>query len=147
MRLEQTVPVAALESLDTPWPTQPPKERGYRFQGYRLDKQGRPTFAYEGPTFHVQDQPVPVAGEEPSFQRHIVIDAKQPAGSLYFLAGASHEIKKLAEDRYLLGGTIQIRLAAAGPSPIIRTSNGRQELLVPVQLKDGKAEIVQEIVW
>jgi len=29
----------------------------------------------------------------------------------------------------------------------VRTSGGRQELLVPLTVKDGKAEVVQEIGW
>jgi hypothetical protein len=148
VRLEQTVPLAALESLDSPWPNQPPKERGYQFRGYRLDKQGRPTFEYSGPGFSVEEQPLPVAGKKDAgFERRLTISAEQPVSQLYFLAAASPEIKPLGEDRYLVGGTLQIRVRSAGPTPIVRQNSGRQELLVPLALQDGKAEIVQEIFW
>lgn len=147
MRLEQTVAVAPLESLDAPWPNQPPKERGYRFQGYRVDKQGRPTFEYSGPAFTVHDFPAPVGGKEPSFERHITVAASQPMGQLYFRAGVGAEIKALDKDRYLIDGTIKIRIRTAGPSPLVRSNSGRQELLVPVSLNGGKAEIVAEVAW
>ncbi len=147
LRWEQSVPVASLESLDRPWPDEPPKDRGYRFRGYRLDKHGRPTFEYEGPSFTVEDLPLPVGGDDPSFQRHVLIKASRPGGSLYFLAGAGNEIKPLDDNAYLIGGTVRVRVQTVGASPIVRSNNGRQELLVPVTLQDGEAEIVTEISW
>jgi hypothetical protein len=140
--------LAALESLDSPWPNQPPKERGYQFRGYRLDQQGRPTFEYSGPGFAVEDQPVPAAGKKDAgFERRLTIRAEPAAAQLYFLAAVSPEIKPLGEGRYLVGGTLQIRVRSAGPTPIVRQNGGRQELLVPLAMKEGKAEMVQEIVW
>jgi mono/diheme cytochrome c family protein len=147
MRWEQTAPVAVLESLDRPWPDEPPKERGYRFSGYRLDKQGRPIFEYEGPSFAIEDRPLPVRGDDPSFQRRVLIKASQPAGSLYYLAGVGKEIKPLDDNAFLIGGTVRVSIESAGDTPVVRTSNGRQELLVPATLRDGKAEIVTEISW
>jgi len=147
VRLETTVPLAVLASLDTAWPSEPPKERGYRFRGYRLDREGRPVFQYSGPGFAVEDQPLPKpSGKETGFERRLTIRAEQPLSALYFLAGAAGEIKPLGDGRYQLGA-VTIGIRADGASPVVRTNGGRQELLVPVTLKDGKAEVVQEIVW
>lgn len=147
VRIEQTVPLAVLESPDAAWPTQPPKERGYRFRGYRLDADGRPTFTYQGPRFTVDDKPLPVGtGDEPYFERQIAVQFDQPLENFYFLAGAAGEIKPLA-DGWRQIGDYRVRLRAAGAEPIVRSSGGRQELLVPVIARDGNAEFVEEIVW
>ncbi|HWB08739.1 MAG TPA: family 16 glycoside hydrolase [Pirellulales bacterium] len=147
VRLEDTAPLAKLESLDAAWPGSPPKERGYQFRGYRLDRAGRPTFQYSGPGFAVEDQPLPKRGDkETGFERRLTIRAEQLAPGLYLLAGASSSIEPLGEGRYKVGA-VHVRVRGAGVSPFVRTSGGRQELLVPVMLKDGQAEIVQEIFW
>jgi cytochrome c2 len=146
-RLEQTVAVSALDSLDEPWPNQPPKDRGYRFRGYRLDTQGRPTFRYIGPAFAVDDYALPVAGnDEGHFERRLTVQAAGEARQLYFLAGAG-EIKTLDAGQFLIDGAVNIRLNAQGATPLVRQNGGRQELLVPVVFEQGKAEIVQEIRW
>jgi mono/diheme cytochrome c family protein len=147
VKLEQTAPIAALESLDVPWPTQPPKERGYRFRGYRLDAQGRPTFRYEGPSFAVDDFPQPLAGQdEGHFDRHLTVKANGDAKQLYFLAGTG-EIKQLDDGRYGISGGATLRLRAGSATPLIRQNGGRQELLVPLVFEQGTAEIVEELVW
>ena len=64
-------------------------------------------------------------------------------------SGAPAEIlllKPLGDGRYQVGA-VTIGVRADSASPIVRTNGGRQELLVPVTLKDGKAEVVQEIGW
>lgn len=147
VKIEQTAPLAALDSLETPWPNQPPKERGYHFRGYRLDSQGRPTFRYEGPGFTVEDCPLPVVGEkEGRFERRLSVRASGDVHGLYFLA-ASGEIKPLADGRFATDNGVVLRLTAARASPFIRQNGGRQELLVPVVFSEGKAEIVEEIAW
>lgn len=146
LKLEETVPLASLDSLDTPWPNQAPKDRGYHFRGYRLDSQGRPTFRYDGPRFAVDDFPLPVAGEEYGhFERHLTVYSTGDVQHLYFLA-ASGEIKQRADGRYSISSGAALRIRSA-TSPLIRQNGGRQELLLPMRFENGKAEIVEEITW
>ena len=88
MKFEKTSPVAVLEDQDAAWPTDSPKRRGYKFLGYRLDKQGRPTFRYRAVAAEVEDTPIPVQGEfVGTFQRQIKItpiEGADVAGKLYF---------------------------------------------------------------
>lgn len=147
VRVEQTAPLAVLDSANAAWPTQPPRERGYRFRGYRFDAQGRPTFSYQAPRFIVDDKPVPVAGEDPYFERHITVRFKQPLTGLYLLLGAASEIKPLADGWHQVGDSYHVRLRGDGGEPLFRANGGRQELLVPVVPRDGKAEIIEEIAW
>jgi mono/diheme cytochrome c family protein len=148
MRLEETVPIAVLDSPNDVWPAQPPKERGYTFRGYRLDPQGRPHFRYGAPGFQVEDFPKPIsAGGEGGFERHLTITSAEPVANLYFLAAAGQKIESLNDGWYLLNGSVRIRVPKAGGPPLLRESNGRQELLIPVKLSNGKAQIEQEIAW
>ena len=147
VRLEQTVPIAPLESLETAWPTQPPKERGYQFRGYRLDAQGRPTFRYTGPGFSVDDFPLPVADKQDGhFERRLTIERTGDGGQPYFLAGAG-QINPLESGEYLIDNAIRVQLRTGHTTPVVRTSGGRQELLVPVKFENGKAEMTQVIHW
>ena len=148
VRIDSTVPLATLDSLETAWPSAPPKQRGYRFGGYRLDKSGRPTFHYTGPGFSVEEEPLPVASaDEPYFERRIVVSADQPPERLYFLAGAANEIHPLADGGYRVGESLTIRLRAGAAEPIVRSNAGRQELLVPVTFANGRAEIIETLRW
>ncbi|HQU41471.1 MAG TPA: hypothetical protein PK867_01610, partial [Pirellulales bacterium] len=67
-------------------------------------------------------------------------------GPLYFLAGAG-QIKALESGQYLVDDVVRIRLRSGNATPVLRSSGGRQELLLPVMFERGKAEIVQEIDW
>ncbi len=145
MRLEDTVPLAVLESPNAEWPKQAPREMNYRFRGYELDQDGRPHFQYAAPTFAVRDFAKPlVAGKDAGFERRLTVTAKAPVNSLYFRA-ATGTIAQQADGWYLVNGDIRLRLP--GSQPVLRESGGRQELLVPVVLVDGKSEILQEIQW
>ena len=42
--------------------------------------------------------------------------------------------------------TLELRLEAPA-TPVIRKSNGKMELLVPVRFQDSHSQIVQEFVW
>lgn len=147
MKLEETVPLAVLESPTSEWPKQPPREAGFRFRSYNLDTTGRPHFHYSAPKFTVEDFPKPVApaGAEPGFERRLTVTAKDLSGNLYFRAATASKIEPQPDGSYLIDGNIRIRLP--GSKPVQRESGGKQELLVPVVLVDGKAEIVQEILW
>ncbi|HEX7448939.1 MAG TPA: family 16 glycoside hydrolase [Pirellulales bacterium] len=148
VRIEQAAPLAVLDSPDAAWPTQPPKDRGYRFGGYRLDAQGRPTFSYQTPRFSVDDKLVPVVtGDETHFERRLTVHCAQSPTGLYLLLGAANEIKPLAEGWHQVGDGYRIRVRGESGQPMIRTSGGRKELIVPVTPRNQKAELIEEIVW
>jgi hypothetical protein len=149
------VPFAALESADTAWPAQSAKELGYRFRGYRLDKQGRPTFLYSFGNMQVEDFPKPVPNPpDASFQRTLTLKATSasggaaPIGSLWFRAAAGGKIEPLDGGWYRIDGTLKMRVEQpGGSSPVVRQNGNRFELLVPVRFNANEARLVQEIVW
>ena len=145
-RFESVAPVAVLENLQSSWPEDPPKERNYRFLGYRLDKVGRPTFRYRLPEAVVEDTPVPVAGEfSGTFKRQVKITptGQDNDSGLYFRA-ASGNIEKLDDGWFTVNDLMKIRVETSQGEPLIREVGGKSEILVPV---NGATTITQEILW
>jgi hypothetical protein len=42
---------------------------------------------------------------------------------------------------------LKIQIRAGHATPVIRNQGGRQELLLPIVIENGKAEIIEELVW
>ncbi|MCA9054557.1 MAG: hypothetical protein KDA75_12010, partial [Planctomycetaceae bacterium] len=148
LKVEEATPVTRLASGDAPWPTAEPRESGYRFHGYQLDRQRRPVFRYEGPEFSVTDAPEPqLRGDDASyFRRVLTVEAKPTVDGLYFRAGRGSSIEVLPEGGWLIDGAMTVRLEGGG-TPIVRESAGRKELLAPLDLSSGTTKIVQELDW
>jgi hypothetical protein len=145
---ETTSPVAVLTSQDAPWPTEPARERGYRFRGYRLNAKQQPTFLYDAPELHVADFPEPVErGAEGVFRRQITLTADRDVENVYVRAGVGQRIEPQADGWHVIDGTVRLHIAAEGTAPLVRDSNGRKELLVPVRLTGGRADVVQQMEW
>ena len=146
-KLEATSPIAELTSADAAWPTETPKERGYKFLGYQVDAQGRPTFRYRANNVDVEDKPIPVSGKYAStFKREIKVtpvEGTAATGKVYFRA-AQGDVKPVDGEWYAVGDHLKIRVTASSGKPFVRNVNGNAELLVPVS---GNTTIVQEIVW
>lgn len=146
MKLETTAPVAVLANKETPWPSDSPKSRGYKFLGYRLDKSGRPTFRYRSDAFIVEDKPVPVAGDlVGTFRREITIKPTVGAkinGTIYFRAAAG-KVERAGDGGFVLDDSINIDIESPS-QPIVRSSDGKTEVLIPV---NGDVTITQQIEW
>lgn len=145
LNVETTVPVAVVESLNSPWPTDDPRSLGYRFQGYRLDSKGRPSFRYRTDEFEVVDTPIPVVGEkEPSLMRVVSVRGES-VDNLYFRAGVGALIEEEGDGWYRIDKSLRVHVDVE--NPVLRQSDGRWELLVPLILSDGGAELTQKIAW
>jgi mono/diheme cytochrome c family protein len=126
------------------WPATPPKEQGYRFRGYRLTTDERPTFLYSFGDVKVEDFPNAVAGKEQSIKRTLKLATEKPIENLYFRAAVGTKIEPLDAGWYRIDGW---KMKLEGGGPVIRPAGGKSELLVPIRFKDGKAQLVQEFVW
>ncbi len=147
IKFDQTVPVAVLESASSPWPTESPKQLGYRFLGYRLDANGRPAFRYRSAEFEVNDKLTPVPQKpDAALQRTLNISAAASVSSLYVRAAVGRVITKQDDGSYLIDNAIRMRTQSSG-LPVLRQSGDKSELLVPVSVTNGTAEVVQEISW
>jgi mono/diheme cytochrome c family protein len=145
LRLHAGAPFAVLTKADAPWPTTTPKEMGYRFKGYRLTPDDRPTFLYTLGNLKVEDFPNAVAGTEPSLRRTLKLSVATPPKDLYFRAAVGDKIESLGQGWYRIDGW---KMKIEGDAtPLVRQSAGKKELLVPLHFTDGKAQLSQEFVW
>jgi mono/diheme cytochrome c family protein len=144
LHLPAGVPFAVLEKPADAWPKTPAKEQGYRFKGYTLTPDDRPTFQYSFGDVKVEDFPNAVAGKDPSIKRVLKLSADKAVDHLYFRAAAGKKIEPAGDGWYHIDGW---KMKIDGATPQIRKSGDNVELLVPVSFKDGKAQLTQEFVW
>lgn len=142
--LVRGVPFAVLAAAETSWPAATPSEQGYRFKGYRFNSRRQPSFLYEMGAVRISDEPVPSTfGNETGLVRKLTLTAGDGAPkSLAFRAAAGANIEE-KDGWFVVDGVLKVRVSGAA----IRQSGGRMELLVPVDLASGKAEVVQELRW
>ncbi len=137
--------VALLKDGNAPWPTKALKDAGYQFHGYHLDGKQRPTFVYSIGEAHIEDFMLPVEGKDGSyFRRTLLITNEKNSAGPWYRAAAGAQIKVSGDGWYTVGNDLKIRLEAP-EAPVLRTSNGMLELLVPIRGKQFR--IVQDYVW
>jgi mono/diheme cytochrome c family protein len=149
LHLPNAVSFARLAKDDEPWPTKNARELGYRFRGYRLSSDQRPTFQYEVDNVRIEDFPEAVAAKPnamPTLRRTLTLTATKSVARFYFRAAVADKIEPLADSWYEINGEWKLRLESAS-KPAIRKNSGKTELLMPVHFKDGKAKIVEEFAW
>ncbi|MGB8167085.1 MAG: c-type cytochrome [Chthoniobacteraceae bacterium] len=136
---------AILESDSAPWPTETGKVAGYQFHGYHLDAQRRPAFRYSFHDVQIEDYPIAIGADtDASFQRTITLRSDKAADRLYFRAAVAEKITE-KDGAFLVGETL--RLKFPGAKPLLRNSDGKTELLVPITFTGKEAKIVEEITW
>ena len=145
MTLPAGPPVATLVSLDETWPDNSPRENGFHFKGYTLDPGGVPAFRYQWHDVSVTDSLQPfVTSPDNGLQRTVTLKSSERRKNVYLRIAAGPTIEAV-DGAFVTNG---ITLKFDECEPVIRTIDGNQELLVPVQLNiDGKAIIRYSIVW
>jgi hypothetical protein len=133
---------AVLEKPDATWPAVASREWGYRFLGYKLTPDDRPTFRYSIGDVTIEDFPNPTSSTETGLRRTLTISGT--ANNLFFRAAAGSKIESAGDGWYRIDGW---KIRISGGVPEIRKTGGKAELLVPVRLVDGKAKIELEYVW
>ena len=147
--LVRGVPFANLENADTSWPTEPAAEQGYRFLGYKFNSSRQPVFRYSKDRITISDAIVPQRNEKKlaSFERTIRIESPSPIEGLFYRAAAATKIESVDGD-FVLDGHLKLTLGVdLTKSAIIRKSENKTELLIPVTFANGRAEITQLYEW
>ena len=147
MTIEDTSPLALLPDPNAPWPTGDARERGYKFQGYRLNDKKQPVFIYGSAFGQVHDfiQPVAHDGSDAGLRRELTIVTDYPVAG-HFRAARSPRIETLPDGWYQLENGVKVKVTGGGPATI-RQSQGEQELLVPLNLAEKPIRLVQELDW
>jgi mono/diheme cytochrome c family protein len=146
LHLPSGVSFAPLDKPDMAWPTTSAKAQGYRFLGYRLAEDDRPTFLYQVGDVKVEDFPNAVSGKEPTIRRNLRLASTTPPNNLFLRAAVGDKIESLGDGWYRIDGHWKIKLTSAA-APRIRRVGNKSELLVPVTFEKGTAQIVEEFVW
>ncbi|MEZ0541107.1 family 16 glycoside hydrolase [Fibrella arboris] len=125
--------LARLASADAPWPTDTTGS-GFRPKGYQLDDKDRPTFRYQTAATAVEDQ-IQVLPDGHGLRRQLTMT--QPGSGLYARLASGTSVEPMPNNTYLIDGkTYMIDVSeAGGKQPIVRTSHGLQELIIPVSGK------------
>ncbi len=107
---------------------------GFTTKGYKLDKSDRPTFLYKAYGVMVEDAIMPLENGE-GLKRTIALEKAVP--DVYARVAEGKNINAMNNGLYIIDDkAYYVRIDDAGGSkPIIRDSNGRKELIVPVQTK------------
>jgi hypothetical protein len=103
----------------------------FKFKGYKVDKQGRPTFKYSISNISVEDKILPLDSKE-GLSRTITVTGGENQKDLYILVAEGGDIRKSGKNTYTITGKdFTIKISETGKlKPVIRESNGRKELLV-----------------
>lgn len=142
MQIEAAAPVAAIDGIDAPWPAATTAEQGYRFIGYRLDADGRPTFRYRIGDCEIEDFAAPVVHDEmPTTLRRTIRLISPTAGMV--LRAAVGEIEE-RDGAFIVNGTYRLRIE--GVDARIYQVGDQQEIraLIPA---DGAVTVVESIEW
>lgn len=132
--------VAILADPAAPWPTTADKSLGYRFKGYSLGDDRRPTFYFEVGGSFVTDRYVPnVDGVDVSFTR--TIEVRGVAGRVLWLRVATGDVESMEDGTYQVNGRLSVGLTGATGVVV------GNELRVPLVLDGGVARVEVQMMW
>lgn len=146
--LPNGVPFLKLDNPNREFPNESAPD--FKFLGYRLDAQQQPVFRYSAPGLLMEDfcAPVKSASRFPTLKRTIRYEGTVDTSQHWYRAATGAKIEELAEGRYRIDNVWTMEVQATGTDkPIVRDSQGKKELLIPICLIDGKAEITQHYIW
>ncbi len=144
--LPSGLPFAVLKEAQESWPKLDPLNPAYRYQGYRLDEAGVPTFLYRFGRFDIEDRIVPFGKRQ--FHRQFTIKNRKPkekenSPTLWFrpLVGKTME----AQDEFSFKNEAGLRVTvskALGQAGKLR----RTEWLIPLNIPQ-KQTIEVNYAW
>ena len=94
----------------------------------------------------ITDFPTPTKNKEGGFSRAFTLESKTPPAMLYLRAAVGTKIEEQKEGWFLVDGEYKFRLVGT-KKPVVRESNGKKEILVPIVFENGVCKLVQEYSW
>ncbi|MFM9965367.1 MAG: PA14 domain-containing protein [Planctomycetaceae bacterium] len=154
--LPAEVPFAVLADASTAWPSQPARDQGYQFKGYRFDESRRPILQYTFGRVAIDDHPRPLksgkSNKELSLDRTLTLSVTPgdpvTLNNLYFRAVTAQKIEPGPDGWFTIDGALKLRVVSSSSKPpLVRQAGNRFELLAPVELTNGGAKIEMRYVW
>lgn len=143
------VPLARLADAKESWPIESGDECGYQFRGYRLDREGIPTFLYRIDQFEVEDRMAPTTDKQLTRQLKIRnTNAANGNQLIWFRVNAGKSLRKVNDATYEneAGLTTAVSTDAARRSVLESGIDEIAEWLVPIDL-ERTATIEVEYKW
>lgn len=136
--------VATLSGAAVSWPDTPD---AYQFHQYRINEAGIPAYTYTQGDLTITDRLEPDAAQT-YFTRTLTIENQgaSEAGAWVLLA-ESPSIKPLEAGSYLVDDQRMYIDVEGGAEAQIRSANGVQQLVMPVEFSNGKAQVQYHLVW
>ncbi|OYP28214.1 family 16 glycoside hydrolase [Rhodopirellula sp. MGV] len=137
--LETATPIAIGDAVQMDWPSGDGRELGYRFKGYRLDKDGRPVFRYQIGDAIVEDYLQPVTDSSAIRTLSIQWNEGATPKSLVWRPVTTGDVKQTEQG--FESGSVKIQLDL--PAHVIN-EGGRNELrvLLPAQPNVSVTEVI-----
>jgi hypothetical protein len=139
--------LALLERYVNDWPDQP--DMMWSSQGYRLETDGQPTFRFKLSTLSATDRIAP-APDGSGLVRTLTVKGETTSwGSWVLLAEADRITPQEGGRGFVIGDrSYYLDLPADAPvKPLLRTRNGRQQLVVPIDGATLGHPITFSLVW
>lgn len=134
------LPFAILKDEVKSWPMGDPFNPAYRYLGYRLDKQGVPTFLYRYERFDIEDRIEPL--DNTQIQRQLKITNRKPtetAPPLWFRGISGKTVKR--EKVYTCSNDLGLTTTASeslGHLGKIRKTESGMEWIAPLDIQEEK---------
>jgi hypothetical protein len=141
--------LAFLKNEAGAWPDSvEPDKSPFTNKGYKLQPNGLPLFFYSLAGMAVEDYLAPSPQQE-GLTRQLTLTFQPDAGQAYLLLASGRDIEKLPNGAYAVDDKSYYLEAVSGGSgpPILRSSQGKTQLLLPVRGQSPKSTISYSIIW
>ena len=117
---------------------QDPKRPNVEFRGYRLDRQGVPTFLYALNGLQVEDRIAPDGKR--ALRRRLTITQPKTGSATFWLAVANDP--RAPDDQGVFATKSRIHVALQPATGVIRSRGKQSELLAPLRTHLGRLEVI-----
>ena len=139
--------LALLERYSNDWPVE--TDAMWSSQGYRLEADGQPTFLFKLSSLSATDRIAP-AKEGSGLTRTLTVKGETTSWSSWVLLADAEKITAVPGGKSYIIGDRSYYLDFPADStlqPILRTRNGRQQLVVPINGTTLGKPLVYSLVW
>lgn len=138
--------LAVLSSINAAWPDSNVVKVAYTLKGYSLDNAGYPTYRYTWQGLDVEDK-ITVADQGKKFLRNFNISGASN-GPVFCLLAEGKVIEQSGANAYIIDDrNYYLDLEGKDLKPEIRKVDGGEQLVLPVPVKDGKANFSYSYIW
>lgn len=139
--------LALLERYTNDWPVEP--DAMWSSQGYRLEADGQPTFFFKLSSLSATDRIAP-SKDGSGLTRTLTVTGETTSWSSWVLLAEADQITPIPGGKSYIVGDRSYYLDLPADStlqPILRTRNGRQQLVVPIGATTLGKPLVYSLVW